>query len=371
LNYEPLAMAISYDHPSVKTVHCTGDSYEIGFTHGQAASAEVHNNIKTYTGFFTETVYLTWDQARERAVAEFIPTLQKKYPEILEEMRGIADGAGGGLTAADILTLNVRSEIALTNYADGCTSLSQKGPNGKIFVAQNWDWLEELQKGLLFLHIRPAGSEIELKFLSEGGIVGKIGMNNAGFGLCSNALRSGAYNQHNLPIHVMSRRLLQYATSVDGALSIINSLGTASVSNYMLADKSGSHLDVECSPHGNVIILPHNDYVAHTNHLYGPNRPARLVDHPAPNSMSRLLRIQELCEQDRKNSVETSFESLRTRFSDQDGFPYSICRSRPPGAVGMERMITLSTIMMELRSGTGKVLIGTPCDDLPVVEWSF
>ncbi|KAH8701807.1 acyl-coenzyme A:6-aminopenicillanic-acid-acyltransferase [Talaromyces proteolyticus] len=362
---------ITYDHPSVKTVHCGGNPYQIGFIHGQAVSTGIHHNIRTYTSFFAETVQITWGQARERAVAEFTDTLQEKYPEILEEMKGIADGAGAGLTAADILTLNVRSEIALTNYADGCTSISQKAEDGRVFVAQNWDWLEELQQGLVFLHIKPEGSAVEMKFLSEAGIVGKIGMNNAGFGLCSNALRSGAYNQNSFPIHVMSRRLLQYATSVSSALSIIDEFGTASTSNYMLADKSGSHLDIECSPYGNVVILPRDNSVAHTNHLYGPNRPARLVDHPAPNSMTRLARIQELIKKDLENSVPTTFESIRTRFADQEGFPYSICRSRPAGAIGMERMITLSTIMMDMTSCTGRVLIGKPCDELPIVEWSF
>lgn len=47
-------------------------------------------------------------------------------------MRGIADEAGGDLTRDDILTLNVRSETALTNYADGRTSISQIAEGGGI-----------------------------------------------------------------------------------------------------------------------------------------------------------------------------------------------------------------------------------------------
>jgi len=359
------------DHPFVKTVHCAGNPYEIGFTHGSSVSAGVHTNVASYTFFFAETVQLTWEQARQQAVAQFEATLEEKYPEILEEMRGIADGAGGGLTREDILTLNVRSEIALTNYADGCTCISQTVEGGKIFLAQNWDWLEELKKGMVLLHIKPIGSDIDFKFLSEAGIVGKIGMNSAGFGLCMNAIRSGAFNKNNFPVHVMSRRLLQFATSFDSAIAIIEEFGLASATNYMLGDKSGKHADMECSPHGNVFILPHNGYVAHTNHLYGPDRPSKLVDHPAANSLSRLTRMQELTDNDRKLKVPTTFESLRSRLSDEEGTPFSICRDRPPGAVGMERMTTLSTIMMELASCTGRVLIGRPCDELPIVEWSF
>ncbi|KAK6384580.1 hypothetical protein LTS17_002143 [Exophiala oligosperma] len=227
------------DHPSVKAIRCSGTSYEIGLQHGRGAAAQVHANINTYTGFFEETAQISWPAARERAVGQFAPTLKARYPEILNEMRGIADGAGGGLTYEDILALNVRSEISLTNYADGCTSISQIGEGGKIFLAQNWDWLEELQRGMVFLHVKPRGSDIAFQFLGEAGIVGKIGMNSAGFGLCMNALRSGAFDNLKLPVHIMSRRLLQYATSVDEAVAIIDEFGLASTSNYMFADKSG------------------------------------------------------------------------------------------------------------------------------------
>ena len=358
-------------HPYVKSICCSGTPYEIGFQHGSTVAAEVHTNIATYTGFFRETAQISWKAARERAVAQFVPTLKARYPEILEEMEGIADGARGGLTREDILTLNVRSEISLTNYADGCTSISQVGEAGNIYLAQNWDWLQELHKGMVLLYIKPQGSDIAFRFLGEAGIVGKIGMNNFGFGLCMNALRSGAFSKFHLPVHIMSRRLLQYATSVDDALAMIDEFGLACTANYMLADRTGKHVDVECSPRGNASILPSNGYVAHTNHLYATNLPAKLVDHPAPNSFSRLARMQKLTQIDLEMNEPTTFQSLRERLSDEEGTPLSICRDRPAGAVGMERMTTLACIMMELKSCTGKVLIGRPCDDLPVVDWSF
>ena len=355
----------------VKTVVCAGSPFEIGFTHGRAVSSEVHNNVSTYTAFFKETAQITWEQARERASRQFIPTLESSYPEILEEMEGIAQGAGAGLTLNDILTLNVRSEIALTNYADGCTSLSQQGESGRLFIAQNWDWLEELHKGLAFLHIKPMNSDLEIHFLAEAGIVGKAGMNSKGFGLAANALRSGAYNKEAFPVHVMTRRLLQYATSLDSAIAIIENFGLASTTNYMLGDSTGKHVDIECSPHGNIFIQPQNGFIAHTNHLCGPNRPHNLIDHPADNSFTRLARMQELTENDRHQKVPPTFESIRTRLSDEQGKPFSICRDRPPGAVGMERMTTLGTVIMELKSLTGEILIGRPCDDVPIFKWSF
>ncbi|KAI1617331.1 acyl-coenzyme A:6-aminopenicillanic acid acyl-transferase-domain-containing protein [Exophiala viscosa] len=364
------ASKVTMNDPIVKTVYCTGSPYKIGFTHGSSVSAEVHHNVDMYTYFFGETAKITWQQARERAVTRFLPTIERQWPEIIDEMRGIAEGAGGGLTLEDIVTLNVRTEIAFTNYTDGCTSLGQSG-GGKMFLAQNWDMIPELQEGMVLLHIKPQGSEIALRFLGEAGIVGKIGMNSAGFGLCMNALRSAALNPSNMPVHVMSRRLLQYATSYDAAVAIIREFGLASSINYVLADKSGKFADIECSPVGTFLIRPENGFVAHSNHFYGLGRPSTLKDHPAADSLTRLARIRELSEDDIRHQVDTTFKTLRSRLSDEQGSPPAICRSVPPGAKGIDRIITLGTILMELTSCTGQATIGRPCEDLPIVDWSF
>lgn len=240
-----------------------------------------------------------------------------------------------------------------------------------MFLAQNWDMIPELQNGMVFLHIKPAGSDIALRFLGEAGIVGKIGMNSAGFGFCMNALRSGALNPNNMPVHIMSRRLLQFANSFDAAIAIIKKFGLASSINYLLADKSGKFADLECSPLGHFLISPQKGYVAHANHFYAQGRPVELVDHPAADSAKRLSRMQELTERDLQLGKQASFDSLRTRLSDEEGSPPAICRSVPPGAVGIDRIITLGTILMDLTHCTGKAVIGRPCEDLPVVDWSF
>lgn len=201
--------------------------------------------------------------------------------------------------------------------------------------------------------------------------MGKIRMNSSGFGLCMNALRSGAFQNLNMPVHVMSRRLLQYATSVDSAIAIIGNFGVACTANFMLADRTGKHLDIECSPRGNTLILPCRGFVVHTNHLYGMNRPIKLIDHAAANSFSRLARIQELTNNELKKDAPVTFRSLRERLSDEEGTPVSICSDKPTGAVCMERMTTLACIMMVLTSYTGKLIVGRPCVDVPVMNWSL
>lgn len=67
---------------------------------------------------------------------DFEDTIQQHWPDYLEEMRGIAEGAGK--TLADIIALNVRTEINFGLFSDGCTALSWLHKDASI-LAQNWD----------------------------------------------------------------------------------------------------------------------------------------------------------------------------------------------------------------------------------------
>jgi isopenicillin-N N-acyltransferase-like protein len=70
--------------------------------------------------------------------ARFGPYLEQTWPAYVEEMQGVAEGAG--VPYALILVLNVRSEIAFGIMSDGCTTFSLQTPTAS-FLAQNWDVL--------------------------------------------------------------------------------------------------------------------------------------------------------------------------------------------------------------------------------------
>ena len=88
--------------------------------------------------FFLETAKLSWPEACKIA-NDFMPYLSTSWPNYIEEMEGVAEGAG--VDFGSILALNVRTEIAygLAKDADGCTAFSWKTEDGASFLAQNWD----------------------------------------------------------------------------------------------------------------------------------------------------------------------------------------------------------------------------------------
>ena len=56
----------------------------------------------------------------------------------MPRLLGVADGAGVQL--ADIIALNVRTEIAFGLFSDGCTALGWRTEQAS-YLCQNWDWM--------------------------------------------------------------------------------------------------------------------------------------------------------------------------------------------------------------------------------------
>ncbi|CUM62459.1 uncharacterized protein PRCAT00000009001 [Priceomyces carsonii] len=326
-----------------------GTNYDIGLRHGKIARERIDKNIKTYERFYKETAKITWKEANNRA-KKFIPYIQEKMPLIMDELRGIADGSGQDLI--DILTLNVRSEICLTNYSDGCSSISQQNKEDKdIYISQNWDWLTELNEGIIILDIQPTDKP-RMLMMTEAGIIAKIGFNDKGLGLMLNAIMCGV-SQVALPVHFAIRRCLE-AESTQQAISELEDLGIASTANLMLADNRGNFLTVEASPKGFAFIEPDDNLVvAHTNHLYASKK--YVTDHPIPDSFSRLARLVDLS----KNS-EATYDDIRRRLSDEENYPHSIDRGFVGDVVGFDAMVTIATLIVDISKLEGEISFGRP-----------
>jgi isopenicillin-N N-acyltransferase like protein len=343
----------------IPEIVASGSPWEIGFAHGSGIPSRIANCIKNYERLFLETAEADWEKSKALA-SSYLPALEENEPDLIEEMKGIA--AGAGVDFLDILALNLRSEISLTNYSDGCTSVTTtNSETSEVFLAQNWDWVGEAGDHLTFFDYTKNGKP-RLRMLGEAGIVAKFGFNDAGVGVCMNAIRCGTVAKNQLPIHLAMRRVLE-CQSFDEALTMLQEKGVASCANLMIADKSGKIATIECTPKGLAPIFPEpgSSVTFHTNHLWSKDVPQGIWDHPSANSFSRLERIRVLSQGQRANAA-----MIRSWLCDQEGTPVSICRSTPPNAKGIERMETLCTIIMDLGRGTAELSIGKPSLNPPI-----
>ena len=126
--------------------------------HGIQLKAQILNQLGIYRELFWQNCKFDWPRVRTVA-EEFLLGIGKVAPDLLEEMRGIADGlASADVDLLDIIAINARSEIALGKWDDGCTALAWRlGPSGKRMLAQNWDWRVAVGENLALVSIRCTG----------------------------------------------------------------------------------------------------------------------------------------------------------------------------------------------------------------------
>ena len=348
-------------------IRASGTPYEIGLAHGRQGRDKVRTSIECYRGMFSDYSGIRWDVAK-RYAHTFIPAIVRYDPEILEEIRGIADGSGFELD--EILALNVRSEIVLQGSQvercldGGCTScafMPGKTETGETWLAQNWDWKAIAQGALIVLEIRQ-NNKPDIVMITEAGIVGKIGFNSAGVGVCLNALGSDKrWEGETVPLHIALRGVLNSYTLSD-AIARAGNTPLACCANFMMAAASGQCISVEIGPGEIDVIYPDGrGYVTHTNHFYGP-RTAHIRDTGRmtfPDTYLRQGRIQDLLRE--KGDAKIRIADIQEILKDHVGWPDSICRHEDEREAPEMRCQNNFSIIMNLSGREMLYAEGAPC----------
>ncbi|CAH0047421.1 unnamed protein product [Clonostachys solani] len=349
-------------------VRCSGTPFEIGYQHGSAARDKVEGSLAFYRDLFQSSCRLDWASVLQEA-AKYVEFLRRDCPRYYEEIEGIAKGAD--VDILDIVALNVRTEInfglfttdqSLPVQSDGCTSVAYKNKTGDVLLAQNWDWQKEQAVNLFVCHISQPDTNLpDISMVTEGGVIGKIGFNSSGVGVCLNAIRARGVNVSRYPIHVALRKALE-SGSARAAADAIELIGTAGSGHILVSDQSEA-LGLECTSVGiKELQLNNEGTLVHTNHLLldhaGVEEVPWLVDSPR-----RLDRFNQLI----TNAVaSTAFDkdSLFELFKDESGYPSSINRSQTESC----KSETLFNIIMDLAARKGTVSVGRPTEQSQRIE---
>ncbi|KAJ5492005.1 Peptidase C45 acyl-coenzyme A:6-aminopenicillanic acid acyl-transferase [Penicillium expansum] len=305
---------------------------------------------------------MEWHTVRTMA-QDWQREIEQKWPKYYSEMQGISDGAQ--LPFIDILILNIRTEIAFGMFSNGCTSVYCK-TDGHSFLAQNWDWMEEQKQNLLILDII-SDSGPRIKMITEAGIIGKIGLNELGVGVCLNAIKVLGCDSSRLPVHLALRSVLE-SSSADAAVRQLEEVGIAASAHILIADK-GKGIGLESTAKTmQCINMNERNWIFHANHLLlahdGVADSGWLADSPF-----RQERIQQLSlEYGSSTGRVPEAIDIAHMLDDHDGFPCSICRFKK-GPLGMDA--TLFSIVMDLQGATATVYLGRPCQAEEIIELDF
>ncbi len=332
-----------------------GGPGEVGEAHGRIHRLPIQRSLEVYGRLFRDFVGLGWAVARDEA-GRFEAMIERGFPVMLDEMAGIARGAGVDLL--DILTLNCRSEIALTRASGGCSAFSLRR-HGQQWLAQNWDWRHDQLDNVVALRIRGDDRPVLIS-IGEAGMVGKVGLNAHGIGVCLNAIRSQTCGE-GLPIHVALRKILE-SPDFDSALDVATRDRVCSPAHFLVASGNGQAVGLEVQPGEPGRIAPRNGIVTHTNHLYAQGAACPVQDFPRVDSQPRLQQLDTLLHDTPPPEADIDDAALFDILSDHHGAPMSICRHYNPDQPADERMETLFSVVMNLSERRLTLRHGKPCE---------
>lgn len=239
-----------------REIDIEGNAHDRGVSHGEQLRSQISDALIFYRDIFM----LSEPELLEQA-AHFQRIITGFSAEYAEEITGIAEGAGQNVLL--IVALNARTEILALNGGapvNECTSMCF---SDSTVLGQTWDWGKPVEDLCSVMRIsRPDGHVIRM--LAEPGIIGKIGMNSAGVGVCLNILTLGS-RLDGVPVHVLLRAILDCKSATEAA-AVINRAPLGKSSNIIVADHSGFCFDTEFA--GDEMLSPESfkGNFIHTNH---------------------------------------------------------------------------------------------------------
>ncbi len=359
-----------------------GTAYQRGVIHGETLKGPIHDLVGLWkedlkNGFGGEVDELI---RRFFEKTNFIPSIKQWTPDLLEEIKGIADGSG--IDFDTMLAFQFLDELWLNMepiLKEHCSSLGfSAGATEPTYLAQNMD-IEEFHDGFqVVLHIKLPDSDLESFISSFAGMIGLNGMNNKAIGICCNAEFQLNHALDGLPVAFVVRGVLQQQSEKE-AIAFLREIKHSSGQNYLIGGPQRVY-DFECSsnqvaqykPKGHEKITWHTNHPL-TNHDYSHSYRAMFEKEGSPVvPANSAARFQSLKRQLEAGSAGPRLTHIKKVLASKESIKHPICGSM--GEKEFYHSIGLftfaSTIMVLSEKPEFHISLGPP-DKTPYQKFSF
>lgn len=326
-------------------IEVAGSSYEMGFQHGCQAGLLIQHYLLLIERLTGKTRDLLC-----RNAMTFLPFITRLSPAYVDEIRGLADGAG--ISFEEAVLCQARAEAGQVPDG-GCTAFVVTGEataSGQPLAGQNQDLEVEYADVAILLHVKPNDGRPRALIFTFAGQLGYAGMNEYGVAHFANALYDFRW-QPGLPHYPLKRKLLEQS-NVRDCLDVLDRHTTCSAANVVLCDGQGDMASVEVRPEGSALFRDdHDDWLVHANHYLTADFVA-FETNSLRDSCPRLDRMRTLL---RAQWGQVNVDVMKEILADHKGEPAGICRH---GAVNMH---SISGYIAEPTAGVLHVRRGHGC----------
>lgn len=329
-----------------------GSARECGQVRGEVLKPMILEHICRSKHHLQESAGMHADEYLEHLLEEtgFFRAAQRWSPDLVEEVKGIAERAGVDLKR--VFALQLLDEemwysrgigVGLSLLEDEqCSGLGVFGQRDAAPVLGHNIELPDYVDGLQsFLQIKDLASGLNSLVLALAGLIGLNGLNNRSIGICCNSLLQLNHSTNGLPVAFVVRMVLSQSTLKD-AVGFIRSVRHASGQNYIVGNTE-EILDFECSANEVSQFVP----CSGANQVYNTNLPLVNDDQGMYNEwLSKLppgkkqdadaarknfgTRLQSLKARLEASSEPITFETAKSILASHDSSEHPICRHKKP-----------------------------------------
>ena len=304
-------------------------------------------------------------------VQKYIPPIEEFAPEILDMLRGIAEGAKVGFE--EICLLNVWLDIVSRKIMQGgCTSFIASGEatsNGETIIGQNIDWRPARDETLAILKIKPNQGPQSLAITTTVGSLGTMGLNSAGLGVGANLLlhKASVSSHGGVPEVAISTKLLatENMAKAIGVIASAVKISAASATSHpmavLLASGEGDSANVEAIPDDISVLYPEKGIIARANHFQTDRfKSGDLMVTLAPDTFMRSQRLLTLMTQ---RYGKLSVDVMKELMQDHNDYPDSVCRHGDKTFPLDQQLKSNATIISNLSEKKTYIAWGNPCEN--------
>jgi hypothetical protein len=222
---------------TLRIVDLAGTPYQMGKVHGRTLKAEIRELVKRWKGDLEKTYQVPADVFVSNFLkkTDFQPAIARWTPGLLDEVRGIADGAG--IDFDTMYAYQLIDEVWAMGEDLGlskCTTIAAGRRNGNpAYVAQTLDLPTFYHGYQTVLRIRDDQDGLETLVFTIPGVVAANGLNSRSVGVCVNAVTQLAYSLKGLPVDFIIRGILRQK-SYEQAVKFLQDIQPAAPQTYVI-----------------------------------------------------------------------------------------------------------------------------------------
>jgi isopenicillin-N N-acyltransferase like protein len=256
------------DHVELMVVTCKGDSHQRGVIQGEELRGRISDGVGRWLEQIEARHGIDADQYRENFLADtgYLGAIERRTPELLEEVSGIAEGSNQSFSR--ILAYNLMDEEwsygnARGQQAAGCTMAAFRADDGNVVIGQTMD-IPSIHDGTQTVVIHQRPRQPDLAVVTAAGMIGLMGVNSHGLGIVVNNLAMLPSSSEGLPVAFVMRGALGQAT-LEAACAFVEGVPHAVGQHYAIGSPEGL-VSYEAAANGVIRDQEAIDRFAHTNH---------------------------------------------------------------------------------------------------------